>query len=229
MKQDQMSMAASIESRVPFLDHKLVEFTARIPARCKIRGFTGKYLLRQAMKDTLPAAVLHRNKKGFPMPIRPWLQHQLFDKLCGILTGGRLAERQLINPEYVFSLLAALHQGSSQAAESCWRLLSFELWSRIFLDRDTSQIGLPAMQMNVVVLQDLRISFFFKPSPSNPKIKILLPLPSLFFPADTGGKIRSLNIFSRLGKRAEIHAVSFADPARDEAGVTRMKELFASY
>src|SRR5262249_33632369 len=66
-------------------------------------------------------------------------------------------------------------------------------------------------------------------STSKPKMRILLTLPSVLFPADTGGKIRSLNIFSRLGKRAEIHAVSFADPARDEAGVTRMKELFVSY
>src|SRR5262249_30130660 len=66
-------------------------------------------------------------------------------------------------------------------------------------------------------------------STSKPKMRILLTLPSVLFPADTGGKIRSLNIFSRLGKTAEFHAASFADPARDEAGVPRMKELFASY
>ena len=153
MKQDQMSMAASVESRVPFLDHKLVEFTARVPASYKIRDFSGKYLLRQTMKDKLPAAILQRNKKGFPTPIRPWLQNQLFDKLRGVLTDGRLAERQLVNHEYVLSLLAALRQGSSQAVESCWRLLSFELWSRVFLDRDPSQVSLPAMQSNLAALQ----------------------------------------------------------------------------
>src|SRR5215469_5829646 len=152
MKQDQMSMAASIESRVPFLDHKLVEFTASVPARHKIRGFTGKYLLRRMMKDRLPATVLRRNKKGFPTPIRPWLRNQLFERVHRTLTDGRLAERQIVNPPCVLNLLAALRGGSSQAAEGCWRLLSFELWSRIFLDRDTSSLRNPAAQSDLAVL-----------------------------------------------------------------------------
>src|SRR6266581_3065567 len=138
MKQDQMSMAASIESRVPFLDHKLVEFAARIPARYKIRFFSGKYLLRKAMARELPAEALRRNKKGFPTPIRPWLRNQLFDRLSAILTDGRMAERQLIRPDYVRYLLNAHRQGNSFATEGCWRLLNFELWNRIFLDRDPS-------------------------------------------------------------------------------------------
>ncbi len=140
MKQDQMSMAASIESRVPFLDHKLVEFTASVPEHYKIRGLSGKWLLRRAMKDRLPEAVLRRHKKGFPTPIRPWLRNQLFDKLRATLTDGRLAERQIVQPEYVSTLLGALRRGSSQAAEGCWRLLNFELWSRIFLDRDADAL-----------------------------------------------------------------------------------------
>src|SRR5439155_14783508 len=68
MKQDQMSMAASVESRVPFLDHKLVEFTARLPERLKLRGGTTKYILREAMRDVLPAEILTRGKMGFPVP-----------------------------------------------------------------------------------------------------------------------------------------------------------------
>jgi asparagine synthase (glutamine-hydrolysing) len=138
MKQDQMSMAASVESRVPFLDHKLVEFTARVPARYKIRGFAGKYLLRRAMANMLPAAVLRRNKKGFPTPVRPWMRNQLFERICRTLTDGRLADRELVDPGYVLNLLSALRQGSSHAVEGCWRLVNFELWSRVFLDRDTS-------------------------------------------------------------------------------------------
>ena len=66
MKQDQMSMAASIESRVPFLDHKLVEFTSSLPERLKLRGWTTKYVLRQSMKGVLPEAILARPKMGFP-------------------------------------------------------------------------------------------------------------------------------------------------------------------
>ena len=136
MKQDQMSMATSIESRVPFLDHKLVEFAASLPARYKLRFSSGKYLLRKAMARQLPPEVLRRNKKGFPTPIRPWLRNQLFEKLKTILTDGRLAERRLIKPSYVEYLLNAHRQGQSSATEGCWRLLNFELWCRIFLDRD---------------------------------------------------------------------------------------------
>jgi len=137
MKQDQMSMAASIESRVPFLDHKLVEFTARIPARYKVRGFSGKYLLRKAMAHELPPEVLRRSKKGFPTPIRPWLRYRLFDKLAAALLDGRAKERGLIKLSYVRRLLEAHRQGHSHATEGCWRLLNFELWSRVFLDRDS--------------------------------------------------------------------------------------------
>src|SRR5215472_7344245 len=137
MKQDQMSMAASIESRVPFLDHKLVEFTARVPATYKVRGLSGKYLLRKAMAHQLPPEVLRRSKKGFPTPIRPWLRYRLFDKLSAVLLGGRAKERGLINFSYVRRLLEAHRQGHSQATEGCWRLLNFELWNRVFLDRDS--------------------------------------------------------------------------------------------
>src|SRR5436305_14990308 len=95
MKQDQMSMAASIESRVPFLDHKVVEFAASLPARYKLRFSSGKYLLRKAMARDLPPEVLRRNKKAFPTPIRPRLRKQLFDQPKAILTDGPMATRTL--------------------------------------------------------------------------------------------------------------------------------------
>lgn len=136
MKQDQMSMAASIESRVPFLDHKLVEWALRVPARYKVRGFSGKHLVRQAMATRLPTEILRGNKRGFPTPIRPWLRNQLFIRLSAILTDGRMAERGLIRHEYVETMLKAHRAGFSEATERCWRLLNFELWNRIFLDGD---------------------------------------------------------------------------------------------
>lgn len=129
-------MAASIESRVPFLDHKLVEWAARLPANEKVGWFSGKRLLRRAMAGKLPDAVLQRTKKGFPTPIRPWLRNQLFDKLSTILTDGRMEERQLFQAGYVHQLLNAHRRGHSWATEGCWRLLNFELWSRVFLDGD---------------------------------------------------------------------------------------------
>lgn len=153
MKQDQMSMATSIESRVPFLDHKVVEFAMGIPPRYKVRHFAGKYLLRRAMADRLPPEVLGRTKKGFPTPIRPWLRNQLFDKLTAVMDDGRLAERAIVRADAIQRLLEEHRRGSSPATERCWRLLNFELWCRIFLDGDLdARVGRTAAPSNVHTL-----------------------------------------------------------------------------
>ena len=73
MKQDQMSMATSIESRVPFLDHKFVEFAASVPPHMKLRGKQGKYIMKKAVEDLLPHDIIYRKKMGFPTPITAWL------------------------------------------------------------------------------------------------------------------------------------------------------------
>jgi asparagine synthase (glutamine-hydrolysing) len=136
MKQDQMSMSASIESRVPFLEHKLVEFVMRIPPQLKLRYLAGKYLLRRAMEGRLPAEVLSRTKMGFPTPVKPWLRHHLFERVARILTDGRLAERKIVSAKYVCDLLEAHRTGRVDATDAVWRLLNFELWNRVFFDRD---------------------------------------------------------------------------------------------
>src|SRR5262249_32844518 len=76
MKQDQMSMACSIESRVPFMDHTFVEFSTRIPDALKIKGTTQKYILKKAVKDLLPDEIIHRKKMGFPTPLKQWLRDE---------------------------------------------------------------------------------------------------------------------------------------------------------
>ena len=76
MKQDQMSMAASIESRVPFLDHHVVEFAAKVPPRYKLRTASGKRLVKKALAAYLPPDIIHRPKKGFPVPFDSWLNHE---------------------------------------------------------------------------------------------------------------------------------------------------------
>jgi asparagine synthase (glutamine-hydrolysing) len=85
MKQDQMSMAASIESRVPFLDHKLVEFAASVPSRFKIRSHTGKHLLKQALEGLLPHTIIHRPKEGFPVPFDRWLRERFLVQIRSVL------------------------------------------------------------------------------------------------------------------------------------------------
>ena len=137
MKQDQMSMSTSLESRVPFLDHKVVEFAMNIPARHKVRNMSGKYLLKKAMAGRLPDEILYRNKKGFPTPIRPWLRGPLLERVSAVLTDGRMAARGIVRQDFVNNLLVEHRKGSSPATEGVWRLLNFELWCRMFFDGDT--------------------------------------------------------------------------------------------
>jgi len=136
MKQDQMSMAASIESRVPFLDHELVEFALGVPSKLKVRFLSGKSLLRRAMEDRLPREAVGRHKMGFPTPVKPWTRYQLFSQIANILTDGRLSARGLLNPGFVRDLLETHRSGRVDCTDAIWRLLNFELWNRIFFDRD---------------------------------------------------------------------------------------------
>src|SRR5207237_7873841 len=89
MKQDQMGMAASVESRVPFLDHKLVEFAARLPDSWKLSGWTTKRILREAMKGILPEAILNRPKMGFPVPFSSWTRGPWNDVARDVLLDRR--------------------------------------------------------------------------------------------------------------------------------------------
>ena len=133
MKQDQMSMAASIESRVPFLDHKLVEFAARLPERMKLRGLTTKYILRQAMAGKIPAEILTRKKMGFPVPVGAWLRGQFRPLLDDYVLGARAMERGIFEPDFVRNLAARHHAGENHA-ERLWMLMNFEIWHRRFID-----------------------------------------------------------------------------------------------
>src|ERR1017187_5161858 len=85
MKQDQMSMACSIESRVPFLDHQFVEFAATVPDRLKLPGGVGKDILKRALEDILPRDIVYRKKMGFPTPLRQWLMDPSADALIAQL------------------------------------------------------------------------------------------------------------------------------------------------
>lgn len=134
MKQDQMSMAASIESRVPFLDHPLVEFMARLPDHMKLHGLTTKYVLRRAMRGRLPDAILSRRKMGFPVPLRTWFAGAHGALLDQYVLDPRALNRGLFDPVEVRRLVAGHRDGSVNNAERLWTLLNLELWHRIFID-----------------------------------------------------------------------------------------------
>ena len=134
MKQDQMSMAASVESRVPFLDHALVEFTASIPAKYSTRGMAGKCILKSAVQDLLPDSIVHRQKMGFPTPWAYWLAGPSLDHIRELLMEPRTLERGLFRAEAVERLFHEHTAGHRDHGNRIWRLLNLELWQRIFLD-----------------------------------------------------------------------------------------------
>jgi asparagine synthase (glutamine-hydrolysing) len=134
MKQDQMSMAASIESRVPFLDHPLVEFTARLPERVKLRGTTTKWILRKAMKTMLPPEILGRRKMGFPVPVGRWLRGEWRGLLDEFVTGERAAARGWFDRDALARLVTSHERGDRNHGERLWSLINFEIWQRLFLD-----------------------------------------------------------------------------------------------
>jgi asparagine synthase (glutamine-hydrolysing) len=139
MKQDQMSMAASIESRVPFLDHHLVEFAAALPPRMKLRGFTTKWILREAVKSILPPAILSRPKMGFPVPFGVWLRGEGAGLARDVLLDRRARQRGITEPAAVGALIDAHASGAIDGGDALWSLLNLELWYRTFIDGDGVQ------------------------------------------------------------------------------------------
>jgi len=133
MKQDQMSMAASIESRVPFLDHKLAEFSARMPREMKLRGGTTKWILREAMKGILPAEILDRPKMGFPVPVGQWFRGEFKHVVDEYVLGDRATSRGIFDANFVRSLVAR-HNAGENHNERIWALVNFEIWMRRFID-----------------------------------------------------------------------------------------------
>ena len=139
MKQDQMSMAASIESRVPFLDHRLVEFAATLPPRLKLRGFKTKWILREAVKGILPHEILTRRKMGFPVPFALWMKEGWGSVARDVLLDRRTRERGIIEPGAVDRLLTSHASGEQEGGDAIWSLLNLELWYRTHIDGDGVQ------------------------------------------------------------------------------------------
>ncbi len=140
MKQDQMSMAASIESRVPFLDHVLVELTSKMPVRMKLRGKTTKWILKEAMRGILPDVILDRPKMGFPVPMARWLREDFRHLTEEFVTGERALSRGIFNPDTVRRLVEE-HLGGTNHELRLFFLLNFEIWIRQTIEGETVTIG----------------------------------------------------------------------------------------
>jgi len=133
-KADKMTMANSLELRVPFLDHKLVEFALRLPAELKVRGNTGKYLLKRYMERFLPGQIVHRSKKGFPVPIRTWLTRELAGFARETLLASNSASRQWFDASQLTELLDTHRR--RDCSGQIYALLVFEQWHRSFVFKE---------------------------------------------------------------------------------------------
>lgn len=127
-KVDRASMAASLETRAPFLDHTFVEFVLKLPVEMKLKGLTGKYILKKAMRGRLPDEVIDRPKKGFGMPVAKWVKGELRGFVRDTFAPERMKRRGLFNVDYVQRLLDEHERGVADHRKLIWTLLMFEMW-----------------------------------------------------------------------------------------------------
>lgn len=133
-KVDRMSMLHSLEVRVPFLDHTLVEFGFSLPARLKLRGKTTKWILKQAFADCLPPEIIRRRKHGFDVPVGEWFKKELRALINDVASPETVARRGLFNPRRVQEIIKDHQDGKRDYNNHLWILLSLELWQRRYLD-----------------------------------------------------------------------------------------------
>jgi asparagine synthase (glutamine-hydrolysing) len=133
MKQDQMSMAASIESRVPFLDHHLVEWACGVPGSLKLHGGEAKHVLKKAVEDILPSDIVYRKKMGFPTPLKSWLLDSKADFIYRAIEAPGTLLAEYLDRGAVTALLSRHRGGIEDATDRIWNLYNLQTWGNIFL------------------------------------------------------------------------------------------------
>lgn len=142
MLTDRMSMAHGLESRSPFLDHELVEYLARFPARMKIRGSTLKFVLRRLAADYLPDRLVHRPKQGFMLPVARWLREEMGRTVYGVLRDSNAIREGWFRREEVERLWEEHQGGRVDHHVRLWMLLNLEVWHRMYVDgEDPGAVG----------------------------------------------------------------------------------------
>jgi asparagine synthase (glutamine-hydrolysing) len=136
---DKMSMATSLECRVPLLDHELVELAARMPQAVKIRGGRLKHAMKEAVADLLPPDILDRKKRGFGTPMGAWLKQELAPMMDELLSEDALERRGLFEPGVVRALIVQHEQNRVDGTDRLAALMNLEIWARMYLDRRTPQ------------------------------------------------------------------------------------------
>ncbi len=192
-------MAASIESRVPFLDHHLVEFAFSLPDELKIKGFDTKRILRAAFAEDIPKEILTRPKAGFPVPIKRWFANEYHDVARRIILGDDSFCGANLNRELIAGYFELHRAGKYNYSDQIWTLLNLET-----LAHDVFQGG------HVGQGQDRGMKVLW--------IKSDFPLP-----ADTGGKIRTRHLLVELAKQAEVTFLCYVTPNHDQRFLAEMR------
>ena len=134
LRGDKLTMANSLEARVPLLDHKLVEFAAKLPATMKLHGSQRKYLLKQVARRLLPPEIIDRKKQGFPIPIERWLKKEAKPMMQDLLSSETIHRRGLFDSNYIGRMIREHVSGYSDHSTKLWGLMSVEMWTRKFID-----------------------------------------------------------------------------------------------
>jgi len=141
IKADKITMANSLELRVPLLDHKVLEFAASLPDSYKLNGFTTKYILKKVFDGRVPKEILKRKKSGFPVPVQTWLAHDLKDFTHDLLLDRKTLQRGYFEQPAMEQLLAAHGSKSADHSLEIFSLITLELWHRRFVD--AQEVSLP--------------------------------------------------------------------------------------
>lgn len=135
MRVDKMTMATSVEARVPFLDHHLVEYAMGVPRALKVEGTSGKHILKRALEDVLPRDVLYRRKRGFGAPVTGWFRGKMGAELEGLVTSSPMRERDFLDYSFVARLFDEHRRGAHDWGFQLWALLNLSLWYERWVGR----------------------------------------------------------------------------------------------
>ena len=135
MRVDKITMATSVEARVPFLDHHLVEYAMGLPRALKVEGASGKHILKRALEGVLPRDVLYNPKRGFGAPVREWFREGLGSWFDAHLMNSTMRRRDLLDYEFVGHLLDEHRRKAKDWGFHLWALLNLSLWYERWIDR----------------------------------------------------------------------------------------------
>lgn len=134
VKADKMTMANSLELRVPFLDHHLLEFAMSLPDEYRLKGWEGKFILKKIMEKTLPHEIIYRKKKGFPVPVAKWFRENLYHQVRDVLLDSKSLTRNYFQESYIDNALKRHRQGKEDLSRRLFSLVALEMWHKKYID-----------------------------------------------------------------------------------------------